>query len=86
LQCDIGINENIGHRIRAGWMKWRQIYDILYDKKVLNKLKDKFHQTTIRPVMIYNAEYWATKGQHIQKMNITEMQILRWICDHTRRD
>jgi hypothetical protein len=36
--------------------------------------------------MMYSAKFWATKGQHIQNMNVAEIQMLRWICDHTRRD
>jgi hypothetical protein len=35
---------------------------------------------------MYDAECWATKEQHIQKMSVTEMQILRWIYGHTRED
>jgi hypothetical protein len=41
---------------------------------------------TVILAMIYGAEYWATKGQRIQKMNIAEMQMLHWTCGHTRRD
>jgi hypothetical protein len=36
--------------------------------------------------MMYGAECWATKGQHVQKMTVAEMRMLRWICDHTRND
>jgi hypothetical protein len=36
--------------------------------------------------MLYGAECWATKVQHIQKMNVAEMRMLRWFCGHTRRD
>jgi hypothetical protein len=61
LQSDGEIDENISHRIRVGWVKLRQAYDILCDK-VSNKLKDKFYRTVIRPVMIYGAECWITKG------------------------
>jgi Reverse transcriptase (RNA-dependent DNA polymerase) len=64
LQSDRGIDEDISHRIRAGWVKWRQASGILCDN-VSNKLKDKFYRTTIRPAMMYDAECWATKGQHI---------------------
>jgi hypothetical protein len=63
-----------------------KVYGILCDKKVLNKLKDKFYRTTIRPAMMYGAEYWATKGQHIQKMSVVEMRMFRWIYGHTRKD
>jgi hypothetical protein len=61
LQSDREIDENVSHRIRAGLMKWRQAYDILCDKKVPNKLKDKLYMTMIRPAMMYGIECWATK-------------------------
>jgi hypothetical protein len=40
----------------------------------------------IRPAMMYGIKCYATKGQHIQKMSVAEMWMLRWICGHTRRD
>jgi hypothetical protein len=48
-------------RIRAGWMKWRQAYDILCVKKVLSKLKVKFYMMVIRLVMMYGVKCWITK-------------------------
>ena len=50
------IDEDVSHRIKAGWMKWRQASGVLCDKRVLQKLKDKFYRTTIRPAMLYSAE------------------------------
>jgi hypothetical protein len=49
-------------------VKWRQVSGILYDKKVPNKLKNKFYMMTIRSAMMYSIECWDTKEQHIQKM------------------
>jgi hypothetical protein len=86
LQSEGKINEDISHRIRARWVKWRQASGVLCDKKVSNKLRGKFYRTAIRPAMMYDAECWATKGQHVQKMSVAEMQMLRWICGHTRKD
>jgi hypothetical protein len=56
LQSDGEINENVSHRIKAAWIKWRQTSGVLCDKKVPNKLKDKFYRTTIRSAMMYGAE------------------------------
>jgi hypothetical protein len=67
-------------------MKCRQTSSILYDKKVPNKLKDKFYRTTIRLAMMYDAECWVTKVQHIQKMSVAEIRMLCWICGHIRKD
>ena len=36
--------------------------------------------------MLYDAECWPTKRRHVQQISVAEMHMLRWICDHTRRD
>jgi cation diffusion facilitator CzcD-associated flavoprotein CzcO len=36
--------------------------------------------------MMYNAECWTMKGQHIYKMSVAEMRMLLWICGHKRKD
>ena len=61
LQEDGGIDEDVNHRIKAGWMKWRQASGILWDKRVPQKLKGKFYRTAVRPAMLYGAECWPTK-------------------------
>ena len=40
----------------------------------------------IRPAMLYGAECWPTKRRHVQQISVAEMHMLRWICDHTRRN
>jgi len=86
LQKDGDIDEDVGHRIKAGWMKWRQASGVLYDKRVPQKLKGRFYRTAIRPAMLYGAECWPTKRRHIQQLGVAEMRMLRWICGHTRKD
>ena len=86
LQKDGDIDEDVSHRIKAGWMKWRQASGVLCDRKVPQKLKGKFYRTAIRPVMLYGAECWPTKRRHIQQLGVTGMRMLRWICGHTRKD
>jgi hypothetical protein len=56
LQKDGDINEDLSHRIKAGWLKWHQASDVLCDPKVPLKLKGKLYRTTIRPAMLYGAE------------------------------
>ncbi|PWZ56166.1 hypothetical protein Zm00014a_032155 [Zea mays] len=86
LQKDGDIDEDVSHRIKAGWLKWRQAAGVLCDPWVPHKLKDKFYRTTIRPAMLYGAECWPTKRRHVQQLCVAEMRMLRWICGHTRRD
>jgi hypothetical protein len=61
LQKNGDIDEDVSHRIKAGWLKWLQASGVLCDPKVPLKLKGKFYRTTIRPAMLYRAECWPTK-------------------------
>ncbi|PHU23535.1 hypothetical protein BC332_08642 [Capsicum chinense] len=80
------IDEDVSHRIGAGWMKWRLASGILCDKKVPPKLKGKFYRVEIRLAMLYGAECWPVKNSHIQKLKVAEMRMLRWMCGFTRAD
>jgi hypothetical protein len=65
LQKNENIDEDVSHRIKVSWLKWRQASDILCDPRVPLKLKGKFYMTTIQPAMLYGAECWPTKRRHI---------------------
>jgi hypothetical protein len=56
LQKDGYIDEDLSHRIKCGWLKWRQASGILCDPRVPLKLKVKLYRTAIRPVMLYGAQ------------------------------
>ncbi|AQL05851.1 Retrovirus-related Pol polyprotein LINE-1 [Zea mays] len=86
LQKEGDIDEDVSHRIKAGWLKLRQAAGVLCDPRVPHKLKGKFYRTIIRPAMLYGAECWPTKRRHVQQLSVAEMRMLRWICGHTRRD
>ena len=86
LQKDGGIDEDVNHRIKAGWMKWCQDSGILCDKRVPQKLKGKFYRTAVQPTMLYGAECWPAKRRHVQQLGVVEMRMLRWMCGHTRKD
>jgi hypothetical protein len=85
LQSERVIDKDVSHTIKAEWVKWRQASGVLCDK-VPNKLKGKFYRTAIRPAMMYGAECWTTKEQHVQKISVAEMRMLCWICGHRRKD
>ena len=72
LQRDGDIDEDVIHRVKAGWMKWRQALGVLCDKRVPQKLKSKFYKTAIRPAMLYEAECWPTKRRHVQLLSVAD--------------
>ncbi|XP_075080593.1 uncharacterized protein LOC142166076 [Nicotiana tabacum] len=86
IQGDGEIDEDVTHRIGAGWMKWRLASGVLCDKKVSPILKGKFYRVVVRPAMLYGAECWPVKNSHIQRLKVAVMRMLRWMCGHTRLD
>jgi hypothetical protein len=61
LQKNEDIDEDVSHRIKADWLKWRQASVVLCDPRVPLKLKGKFYRTAIRSAMLYGAKCWPTK-------------------------
>ncbi|KAM1139557.1 hypothetical protein ACFX19_040433 [Malus domestica] len=59
---------------------------VLCDCRRPLKLKGKFYRTAIRLAMLYGTECWVVKHQHVHKMGVAEMRMLRGMCGHTRKD
>ena len=86
ISRDGEIGDDVTHRIKVGWLKWRSASGVLCDRRIPVKLKGKFYRTAIRPAMLYGTECWATKKQHISKVSVAETRMLRWMCGKTRKD
>ena len=66
-------------------MKLRIISEILYDHKIPIKLNAKLYKTTLQLAMLYDIECWTVKKQHIHKMSIAKIRMLRQISEDTRK-
>ncbi|KAL6544635.1 hypothetical protein OROMI_023497 [Orobanche minor] len=80
------LDGDVAHRIKAGWLNWKSATGVLCDPDMPHRLKGKFYRTAIRPALLYGTECWAVKQCHVQKMNVAEMRMLRWMCGHTKKD
>ncbi|PKA57161.1 ataxia telangiectasia mutated family protein [Apostasia shenzhenica] len=86
IQNDDEIDNDVISRIQAGWVKWRNAFGVLCDRKSPSRIKGKFCKTVVRSVMIYGAECLPAKKKHTNKINIAEMRMLWWMCGYTRKD
>ncbi|XP_071740019.1 uncharacterized protein [Rutidosis leptorrhynchoides] len=80
------IDDDVTHRIKVGWLKWRAATGVLCDKKVPLKLKGKFFKVAIRPSMLYGSECWPMTKAQERRMEVAEMRMLRWTCGITMLD
>ncbi|KAL6508390.1 hypothetical protein OROHE_021932 [Orobanche hederae] len=86
IQKEGEFEDDVTHRIKAGWLRWRAATGVLCDKKVPLKLKGKFYRSAIRPAMLYGSECWAMKKSLEIKLEVAEMRMLRWSCGRTLLD
>lgn len=86
IQKEGEIEDDVTHRIKAGWLRWRAASGVMCDKKVPLKLKGKFYRAAIRPAMLYGSECWAVKKALECKLEAAEMRMLRWSCGRTMLD
>ena len=86
IQENGDIEEDINHRIRVGWQKWKNASGVLCDKRIPLRLKGRVYRMVVRPALLYGAECWPIRKSHVQRMRVTEMRMIRWICGHTKLD
>ncbi|KAF3632294.1 Vacuolar protein sorting-associated protein 24 -like protein 1 [Capsicum annuum] len=76
IQGNGEIDEDVTHRIGAGWLKWRLASGVLCDKKVPPKLKGKIYRVAVQPAMLYGTKCWPVKNLHIPKLKVAEIRML----------
>jgi len=64
------------HRIKAGWLKWRNFSLVLCDHR------KKLYRMAIRPPMLYASKYCTIK-KNMSKMTVAKMRIVRWMSGNT---
>ena len=63
------IDENLTHRIQAGWLKWWAVTGVHW-----------CYWITIRFALLYVTEYWPVKKTFEHYIKVTSMRMLRWMC------
>jgi len=81
-----GCEEDVMHRIKSDWQKWKELSGVVCDRKMPVAGKGKVYTTMIRPVMMYGAETWALKRKDLEHLERTEMKMLRWILGVSLKD
>lgn len=74
------------HCIKAGWLKWREVSRVLYDRMVPLKLKGKILGSLFTLAMMYGYECWSSKKDYKREIEVTRMRMLRWTCGITLLD
>ena len=55
------IDDDINHRNRLGWQKWRNAARVLCDKKILGSLKGRVYRMMVKSASLYGTECCSIK-------------------------
>ena len=74
LSQEGGCEHAILKRIQTGWLKLRELSDLLIGKGTSLRAKGIIYTACIRPAMLYGSETWPTKIEDIRKIQRSEMR------------
>ena len=86
IDQDGGCGAEVKRRIGVAWDRWRELSGVMCDKKVPRKLKVLLYNTSIKPTLTYGSETWPVTQRMEDKLDATEMRMLRHIHGVTYED
>ena len=78
--------EEVRRRSQAGWMSWKKVSGILYNRKLSARVKGKMYKSVVRPAMLYGMETVAVTERQMRKMIVAELKMVRWALEVTRKE
>ena len=75
-----GMEQAVAARVRAAWMKLRELGGILCTREVSLRMKGVVYKACVHSMLTYGTETWAMKSGMFQRLQATERRMLRMIC------
>ena len=73
-------------RVRSGWKKFRELLPLLTFRMFSHRMEGRLYAACVRSVMLYGSETWPVKEEEVCRLEHTEMQMVRWMCNVSLRD
>jgi hypothetical protein len=73
-------------RVRCAWGKFRELSPILTSRGASLKIKGKIYKACVQRVMVYASETWPMRVEDRQRLERTEMMMVRWMCGVTLKN
>ena len=67
------------HEVRCSMYHDRVHLRLQSYRRMPMRLKAQVYKTMVKPVILYGAETWAVKEEHVKKLEVAEMRCLRAI-------
>ena len=80
LDCEAGVERAVRARVSAAWKKWREMADLLTDKKTPLRIQGSAYENCIRSVMLYGSETWAMTKKDKDILRKCDTRMLRYMA------
>jgi hypothetical protein len=67
-------------RVKCNWQKLRDLLPLLGSKAVYMKVEDCLYKSCDQTVLLYGSETWPGKTEDTQRLDMTEMSMIGWMC------
>ena len=67
-------------RVNCGWSKFRDLLPLLGSRAVSLSVKGSLYRACVQTVMLYGSETWPVRIADSQRLDRTEMSMIRWMC------
>ena len=81
-----GAEESSIARVRCAWGKFMDLKMLLTARGASLRVKGKIYRACVQRVLVYGSENWAMKVVDMQRLLITENNIVRWMSGVTLKD
>ena len=83
LQNDGDMCTEINKKTQCGWNNWRKMPGVLCNKRIPPSVKVTIHKIIVQPAMLYGMETVPDASSNVNKLEVTTMNMCRWVCGHT---
>ena len=81
-----GVEPALAARVRAAWMKFRELGGILCTRWASLRMKGVVYKACVCSMLTYGAEAWVMKAGVFHRLQPIERRMLRMICGVTLKD
>ena len=86
MSSDVGMGEEVNHRITEAKKAWGALKDLWKKRHISREAKVGMYEGIIEPSLLYGCEVWSLKVRERKRMEAVEMNCLRNICGLRRID
>ena len=85
LQESGSCEREVKRRVQPGWNGWKRVSEVIFDRKLLARVKGKMYSSMVRPAMVYGLEMVVVTKKQVEEMEVAEMKMLWFAMGVTRK-